>query len=103
MGDLEQAVTGEFDFVLAEFRKALVLHPVKLRRETLHHILAKLLLVVAGVRDAELELEDELADETLLGAGGVGPEDGRLAALHGFHVGQDVRLVLVMHAAKMAK
>src|SRR5262245_20013121 len=101
--DLEQAVARQLDLVIAELREALILHPVELGREALQHVLAELVLVVAGAGRSELELENELANEALLRTRGVGAVDGAVAAIDGFDVGRDVSLVLQMDAAEVAE
>ena len=52
---------------------------------------------------AQLQLEDEFANEALLRRGGEGPVDGESLVTHGGNVGIEVVMVLVVGAADMAE
>ncbi len=97
--DLEEAGAVDGDGIRGEAGEAFLLEGGQLGGEFFEDVDAEFLLVVRGGGGAELELQDELADEALLRVGGVGAEDGVFAALDGIAVGGDARGVLQVDAA----
>ena len=99
---LEETGAVDGDEIRGEAGEAFLLEGRQLGGELFEDVDAGFLLVVCGGGGAELELQNEFADEAFFRVGGVGAEDGVFAALDGVAVGGDVRVVLQVDAAGVA-
>ena len=96
----EQSFAVQFQRVAFDGQEAPVLEPLQRRGETLQHVHTKFFLKVAHAVPAQLEVQDEFADEPLISGRHVGAIDGQFALVHRSEIRLELVLVLVMHAVQ---
>ena len=101
--DLEQALAVDADEVTVHFEKAPVFQPLNRCGEMRQRVRAELRLNLRTADLAELELEDELADETFVRTGRERAKGRELAAIHALDVRVELVMVLVMDAVQMSE
>ena len=101
--NLEQAFARHADAIAAVREKTPLLERRERCGELDARVGAELPRVMRRIHAAELQAQHEFADVKFLGRWRERAKDGQLAGVHGVHVGLELVVILVMHAAEMSE
>ena len=100
---LQQPFAIQQHLVAFHGEKSPILQPLNRLGEFFGGFDAEFFLEIRAAHAAQLELQNEFADQPFLGRRRQRPEDGQFPAIHALHIRIEVGVVLVMHAVDVAE